>query len=140
MSRLWHYRSTELKRPFDMLAAAKLATTAEDYMTAANRSYYALFSAMRAVLALDFLDFKKHSAVIGKFRELYVKTGVFEQRFSDVVGKAFIIRNNSDYEDFYLVSREDTQQQIEDAAVFIEIVRDYLDGRINAPLDSASSD
>ena len=30
-----------------------------------NRSYYAIFSAARALLAERILDFKKHSAVIG---------------------------------------------------------------------------
>lgn len=32
-----------------------------DYKTVANRSYYAVFAAMRAVLALDGFDSKKHS-------------------------------------------------------------------------------
>ena len=49
-----------------------------DYKTAANRSYYAVFFAMRAVLALDGFDSKKHSGVIAEFRRRYVKTGVFD--------------------------------------------------------------
>lgn len=40
-----------------------------DYKTVANRSYYAVFSAMRAVLALDGFDFKKHSGIIAEFRK-----------------------------------------------------------------------
>ena len=39
-----------------------------DYKTVANRSYYAVFSAMRAVLALDSFDSKKHSGIIAEFR------------------------------------------------------------------------
>ena len=45
-----------------------------DYKTVANRSYYAVFSAMRAVLALDGFDSKKHSGVIAQFRKEYLKT------------------------------------------------------------------
>ena len=45
-----------------------------DYKTVANRSYYAVFSAMRAVLALDGFDSKKHSGIIAEFRRLYLKT------------------------------------------------------------------
>lgn len=37
-----------------------------DYKTVANRSYYAVFSAMRAVLALDGFDAKKHSSIISE--------------------------------------------------------------------------
>lgn len=41
--------------------------------TANNRAYYSIFHAMRAILALDEVDFKKHSGVIAYFRENYIK-------------------------------------------------------------------
>lgn len=97
-----------------------------DFRSSANRSYYAIFHGVRAVLALDGLDFKKHSAVLGKFRELYIKTNMFDVKYSEMIGKAFVVRNDSDYEDFYIVSREDALQQIENAAEFLEAVQAYL--------------
>ena len=69
--------------------------------TSINRSYYGIFYAMRAVLALDKFDSKKHSGIISAFRQKYIKTGKFAAHFSDVIGSAFEIRNESDYEDFY---------------------------------------
>lgn len=81
-------------------------------------------------MALEGLDFKKHSAVLGKFRELYIKTNIFDMKYSEMIGKAFVIRNDSDYEDFYMVSREDARQQIENAAEFLDAVQVYLDGRL----------
>lgn len=51
-----------------------------DFRSSANRSYYAIFHGVRAVLALEGLDFKKHAAVLGKFRELYIKTAVLAIR------------------------------------------------------------
>jgi uncharacterized protein (UPF0332 family) len=53
--------------------------------TVANRSYYCIFNAMRAVLALDRFDSKKHSGVIDSFRKGYIKTGIFPQKFSKVI-------------------------------------------------------
>ena len=41
-----------------------------------HRSYYAIFHAMRAVLALDGIDMKRHSGVMSEFRRLYIKTGI----------------------------------------------------------------
>jgi hypothetical protein len=38
------------------------------FETAANRSYYCIFNAMRAVLSLDRFDSKKHSGIIDAFR------------------------------------------------------------------------
>ena len=35
-----------------------------NYESAANRSYYAVFHAMRAVLAFDEIDMKRHSGII----------------------------------------------------------------------------
>ncbi len=52
----------------ERLQSADALVQIGDYKTAANRSYYAAFSAMRAVLALDGLDFKHHSGVIAEFR------------------------------------------------------------------------
>ena len=37
------------------------------YLDANNRAYYAIFHAMRAIIALDGVDFKKHSAVTAKW-------------------------------------------------------------------------
>lgn len=44
-----------------MLASARRDMDAEDYASANNRAYYAIFHAMRAVLALDGEDYKTFS-------------------------------------------------------------------------------
>jgi len=100
------------------------------FETAANRSYYCIFSAMRAVLALDGFESKKHSGVIAAFRKDYIKTGVFPTDFSDIIKNAFDIRLDSDYEDFYLVSKADVVAQVEDAERFLEAVEKYVGERI----------
>lgn len=112
------------------LTSAQRNMEENDFKASANRSYYAIFHSLRAVLALDALDFKKHSAVISKFRELYIKTGLFDTHYSKIIGDAFDVRNNSDYEDFYVIGREDVKQQIENAASFLSAVQAYLTQRI----------
>ncbi len=52
------------ERAEQMLKASKTAYAEQDWVTANNRAYYCFFHAMRAVLALDNMDFKRHSAVI----------------------------------------------------------------------------
>ena len=56
----------------EMLASAKRDMEADDFASANNRAYYAIFHAMRAVLALDGEDFKKHSAGIARFTLNYL--------------------------------------------------------------------
>ncbi len=108
------------------LKTSQLLVDADDYKCAANRSYYAIFHAMRAVLAFDGYDVKKHSAVISKFRLLYIKTGVFDSKLSNYITDMFEMRNDSDYDDFYLLSKEDVENQINNAKEFLNAIKLYL--------------
>jgi len=60
-----------------------------------NRSYYAIFHAIRAILALDLFDSKKHSGIIAFFQKNYVSTGKFEVHYSKIVRNAFSIRTKA---------------------------------------------
>jgi len=115
-----------LEKANSALAVAKSLAEQKYWADSANRSYYAIFYALRAVLALDAFDSKKHSGVISYFLEHYIKTKMFDVALSDYVRNAFLIRNKSDYEDFYIVEKSDAEKQIEDAAAFIAAVEEHL--------------
>ena len=115
-----------LERAKEDRTAAENNLGLKDLRTAVNRAYYAIFHALRAVLALDEYDSKKHSGIISEFRLRYVKTGIFDEEISDMIGKAFQVRNKSDYEDLYIVSRNDTEIQIQNAKTIIDAVEKYL--------------
>ena len=115
----------------ECLVMAK-ATVDTSVKNAANRSYYCIFHSMRAVLALDGFDTKKHSGIISYFRQNYIKTGKFEPHFSDIIGSAFSVRNNSDYVDFYIVQKADVIAQIKNAQLFLETVENYLSKLLEA--------
>jgi uncharacterized protein (UPF0332 family) len=117
----------------ECLQSAQTLLVAGDFKSAANRSYYSIFHAMRAVQALDRFDSKKHSGVIDNFRKDYIRTGVFPQTFSKVITNAFEVRLESDYEDFYLISKEDVAAQVENAKTFLEAVEKYVGERIKHP-------
>jgi uncharacterized protein (UPF0332 family) len=113
----------------ECLQTAKRDVVAGDFKSAANRSYYCIFHAMRAVQALDRFDSRKHSGVIDNFRKDYIRTGIFPQAFSKVITNAFDVRLESDYEDFYLISKEDVSIQVENAETFLEAVEKYVNER-----------
>lgn len=98
----------------------------ESYEASANRSYYAVFHAIRALLALEGVDFKKHSSVISYFRENYIKTLIFDKEYSNIVGKAFEVRGNADYQDFFVISKEEVQEQLNNATKFVNTIEIYL--------------
>ena len=113
----------------ECLRSAAALFDANDLKGAANRAYYAVFHAMRAVLVLDGIDRKHHSAIIAEFRRLYIKTGVFERSWSDVIQLQSEYRTSSDYNDFFVISRDEVDAQISGAAGFLNTVRSYLAGR-----------
>ena len=115
-----------LERSAEMLKTSKRDLEAGDYASANNRAYYSVFHAMRAVLALTGEDYKKHSGVIARFSEQYLKTKLLPPELSKIISMASIIRNRSDYEDFYICSIADTKKLILDAELFYETVSAFL--------------
>ena len=116
-----------LERATEFLSASKIMLENNCYKDSINRSYYAIFTTIRALLAENEIDFKKHSAVISYFRQHYIKTKIFDVKFSQYVGDAFEIRNNCDYEDFYIASREDAETQYNNAVEFYDAVKNFLE-------------
>ena len=118
-----------LDKASEMLATARRDMNAEDYASANNRAYYCIFHAMRAVLALDDEDYQKHSAVIARFSLNYLKTDILPREYGKLISNASLIRNRSDYEDFYICSVEDTQKLVAGAEEFLKCVAGYLNGK-----------
>ena len=110
----------------DRLHSAQLLLEHGQYKDSIGRSYYAMFTAARALLASDGVDFSKHSGVISYFQKEYVKTGILEVKYSKYISQAFQIRNNVDYADFYLVSETDAKEQLQRATEFLEAVKEKI--------------
>ena len=123
---LSQYRLEESER---CLKSARILLDAEDFKSAANRSYYCVFNAIRSIFALQGKDYQKHSAVMSNFRSEYIKTKQFDDRMSDILRDLFFIRNKSDYEDFYTVSKKELSEQIDNAEYFFEQVKVYLNSQ-----------
>lgn len=113
----------------ECLTSAKTLIISGDCRGAANRSYYAIFHAMRSVLALDGFDSKKHSGIIAEFRKNYIKTGVFADELSDIINDLFQTRTDCDYDDFYLASKSEVTVQLDFAKTFVEAIEEYLKKR-----------
>lgn len=119
----------------ESLEAALILMENNKYKDSISRSYYSIFASMRAVIALDNKDFKKHSGVISYFQMQYIKEGIFDKKYSDIIKNAFEVRNTSDYDDFYIALKFDAEEQYNNAKEFLEEVKKYIDKRIMEELD-----
>lgn len=120
---LMRYRMEMAK---ERLRSSRVLLDAGNYKDSIGRSYYAMFTAVRALLAMEGQDFSKHAGVISFFQKEYVKSGKFDKKYSKYISQAFQIRNNSDYADFFLVSLKDAKEQYEKAMEFLDAVEAFL--------------
>ena len=121
-----------LKMAKEKFKSAKLLLDSQQWKDSIGRSYYAIFTAARALLALDGQDFARHTGVISYFQKTYIKTKVFDVKYSRYISEAFQIRNNTDYADFYIVSREDAEEQYERAVDFYNEIEKYCSEMIES--------
>ena len=96
------YRIQESK---DSLIVAENCLNDGFYKDAINRSYYSAFYAIKVILALDTVDFKRHKDVVAYFNKEYVATGIFQREIGRRLGILKQLREKSDYDDFYIASK-----------------------------------
>ncbi len=79
-----------------------------------------------ARIAYNEIDMKKHSGIIAEFRRLYIKTGTFSNELSKIISVLFDVRTESDYDDFFIISKEDVAEQVRNAQFFLDRIKEYL--------------
>ncbi len=107
------------------LKSADILLKAGEYRGANNRAYYAIYHAISAVHALDGKSYKRHKDTLANFNKDYVKTEIFPKTFGRKIARAEEIRHASDYDDFYIATKEKAQEQILTARELIEQVEIY---------------
>ena len=121
---LVQHRLEQAKRE---LKDAKLLYNDDSYLSANNRAYYAIFHSIRAVLALEPIDFKKHKDVVAYFNKNYVNPEIFPRTLGKRIMQAKRIREDSDYDDEYMANEEATENQIKTAEELINLVEKYIE-------------
>ena len=114
-----------IDRAKEMFAAAEGNLKIGQYKTALNRSYYAVFHAMRAANILKGFDSSKHSGVIAFFNKEYLKEGILDRKLSIIIKNSSFLREKSDYDDFFIASKKDAEMQLEGAREFLGAVEAY---------------
>ena len=115
-----------LQNSKEKLGSAKLLLENGKFKDSISRSYYAMYTAARALLATKHLDSSKHSGVISLFNQHFVKTGVVARDLGRLVMKGKDLRQDGDYKDFVETSMKEAQDQYSDAEKFIDQIEDTL--------------
>lgn len=89
------------------------------YRDAVNRGYYAMFYCGLGLLAAKNLGSSKHSGVLSLFSRHFVKTGRISIEAGRHLREAFELRQNCDYREFVDITKDQTEEIIENAKAFI---------------------
>ena len=116
-----------LEQAKEDLASAKLNYEHNLYKSANNRAYYSIFHSIKSVLALEQVDFRKHKDVQAYFNKNYVSKEIFPKIIGRKIVEASKMREDSDYDDEFIVDSEKTKKQIETAIELIELVEKYIE-------------
>ncbi len=116
-----------LEQAKEDLAASKMLYEGKFYKSANNRAYYSIFHSIKAVLALEPIDFKRHKDVTAYFNKNYVNKEIFPKKLVHKIAEATTVREYSDYDDEFIVKPEETEQQIKTAEELLKLVEEYIE-------------
>lgn len=117
------YRLQTAKEDLD---TANLTFSAKQFRAANNRAYYSIFHFICAVLAKEGIAFKRHKDILSYFNKNYIHTGIFPKELGRKIITAEEIRHASDYDTFYIASKDLTSQQIQTAGQLFILAAEYL--------------
>ena len=117
---------SKLERAREEFDTAELLFENERLKAANNRAYYSIYYSLTAVLCLEPIAFKKHKDTIGYFNKNYVHTDRFPREIGRNISKAAKIRHASDYDEFYIASKEEAERQIQTAKELADLVDKFI--------------
>ena len=78
------------------------------------------------MLCLEPIAFKKHKDTLAYFNKNYVHAGKFPGEIGRKAAKAAKIRHASDYDEFYIASKEEATRQMDTAKELLVLVERYV--------------
>lgn len=108
--------------------AAEILYTNGLYDSSVSRSYYAMFTVVRALLLSRGIKPKTHKGVLIKFREEFIKNGLLPYKFNDALIKAEALREKGDYLPVpHGISKAEAADVMREAKEFLYEAEKYLE-------------
>jgi len=91
-----------------------------------NRAYYSVFYAALALLVTADIEPNKHSGVLAKFDELFVRQGILSKEMSRIIHHAFDMRQAGDYQKSRVMTDEQAWEVLSSAEQFVSAIEEKL--------------
>jgi uncharacterized protein (UPF0332 family) len=116
-----------------LVGDAETLLAASSYASSANRSYYAVLSAARGLLALRGLDAETHDGVKVLLSRDFIKPGIIAPRAAEIFRVLQARRMDSDYGDYVEIRQSEAEDSLEKAREFLALAGKTLDGLLEDP-------
>ena len=104
-----------LIRANELLEEAVGLLERDSYKSANNRAFYAMEKSIKALLATEQIEVTTHNGGLKQFNYCFIYSGdgTFTPEDYQKIASAEQIRNASDYDDFYVASKEEPRRLLE---------------------------
>jgi len=109
-----------------MQTARLLLRNSHDMPSIANRTYYACFYGLLALLVDKEIGTSKHYGVISAFDREFVRAGLFAKEDSKTVHEAFDIRQEYDYQEFVSYDAATIEHLLDRVEALIRKIKAFL--------------
>jgi uncharacterized protein (UPF0332 family) len=116
------YVKYRIDSAYNTVEAAKLLADRGFWNSAINRLYYAIFYAVNALLVLNDIPTKSHSATKSKFSQHFIKTGKIDKKYGKLLAQLYDWRQKGDYENIFDYDEESVKPLFEPVNEMIEII------------------
>jgi uncharacterized protein (UPF0332 family) len=121
-----------IEKAGDAIENAKYNLKGGFYIATANRTYYACYYCLTALLYTQEVYSKTHQGTKSKFSELFIKTEIFPVEMSDTISLLFDYRQEADYDLDADITKEEAEMLIAKSSEIYKNCNDYLQKVTNA--------
>ena len=121
------YRIESAYKTFD---AAKILADNGYWNSAVNRLYYSVFYAVNALLVINEIQTKSHSATKSQFSLHFIKTGKFDKKYGRLFSELFDWRQKGDYENIFDYDNESVLPLFKPVEEMIRLIEEEINNNI----------
>jgi uncharacterized protein (UPF0332 family) len=68
----------------------------------------------------------KEDLVVYRIQRAFIKTEIFEKSIGKLYSELFDKRQEGDYQDFFLLERDDTEPLIDPTEIFLQVIESHI--------------
>jgi uncharacterized protein (UPF0332 family) len=116
----------KLNQAKETYSAAEIMFENKMYNSVSNRIYYSSFYAVQAALHHSNLKSTSHKGAKILFNQTFIKEKLLEEKWGIFYSKIFALRDDGDYGDFVIYTKEQVEDLFLQTKTFIQIIEQLI--------------